>query len=608
MSDNTLLGVALDVYDRGFTPIPQRKDKSPLIPWGHWVENKPKRSMLRYWFANPCNLAIISGKGSGICVLDIDDPSKFPFEMPITPTVKTTRGYHLYFKYPENVQIRNTNLPYGDFKADRSLVTMPPSVHASGKKYEWIYNLNVPFADMPGWLLDAVRRRIDYNKGDPVEIEWSGSQETTPYAKPWFGDVEELANTQEGGRNNLLNIISAKAGNLIAGGQLNEVEAREALIGACKQNGLWSEEERNTLATIESGLKKGFETPRVPTAKQPANDNWTDNGELKFKRLKDIEIESIDWVWEGVLARGAVSIIGGEQGIGKSTITLNIAATISNGSMWPVGDKRAKQGNVIIVSCEDSPEYTTGPRLTAAKADPSRSLILEEAGFRLDKDIPRLRRLIESMGDVELVVIDPVGAHLGKADNNSLGDVRGITTQLAELAKECNLSVLLVLHLNKNTKATNVLDRFAGSGAWTQAARTVFLVDADQDERERLTMSVAKTNLPGNSQTYHCMIKPASLRAGNDTIETSYIEWEHYTEKKHANQVLAERGGKLSDAMAEIEDILQYGPVDRMEFDKRTSHISPATKKRAKEKLGVWYDQKGKDTGKYILGRVAQAA
>jgi len=122
-------------------------------------------------------------------------------------------------------------------------------------------------------------------------------------------------------------------------------------------------------------------------------------------------------------------------------------------------------------------------------------------------------------------------------------------------------------------------------------------------------MSTAKTNLPGAQQvTYFCKINQATLPADPKPIKTSVIEWENYTENKGANQVLIEKGGKLGEHMAEIQDMLKRGPIQREDFDKRTSHMSFATKKRAKELLGVKYVQEGKDKGYYHIPRVAQAA
>jgi putative DNA primase/helicase len=66
----------------------------------------------------------------------------------------------------------------------------------------------------------------------------------------------------------------------------------------------------------------------------------------------DITLRPISWLWKNWLARGKVHIIAGQPGVGKSTIAMKIAATVSAGGLWPDGS-RAKQGKVIIWSGED---------------------------------------------------------------------------------------------------------------------------------------------------------------------------------------------------------------------------------------------------------------
>ena len=122
---------------------------------------------------------------------------------------------------------------------------------------------------------------------------------------------------------------------------------------------------------------------------------------------------------------------------------------------------------------EDSPEYTVSPRLRAAGADLDRvhivKMAVDEFGQRpvsLKEDMPEIRQAVEELGDVALIVIDPITAYLGKADNNKVGDVRGITTELAALAQDHRLCVLAVSHLNKNADQQAAY-RVSGSGAWT---------------------------------------------------------------------------------------------------------------------------------------------
>ena len=75
--------------------------------------------------------------------------------IPSTPTVKTSRGHHYYFKRPEfRIVNKSALLPGIDIRGDGGMIVAPPSIHESGHQYEWVISLNdVPLADMPEWLL-----------------------------------------------------------------------------------------------------------------------------------------------------------------------------------------------------------------------------------------------------------------------------------------------------------------------------------------------------------------------------------------------------------------------------------------------------------------------
>src|SRR5262249_27870103 len=66
-----------------------------------------------------------------------------------------------------------------------------------------------------------------------------------------------------------------------------------------------------------------------------------------------VEPKQIEWLWENRLARGKLTLLAGEPGIGKSQISLDIAARISKGDLWPDGG-HAPLGSVVILSAEDS--------------------------------------------------------------------------------------------------------------------------------------------------------------------------------------------------------------------------------------------------------------
>ena len=97
---------------------------------------------------------------------------------------------------------------------------------------------------------------------------------------------------------------------------------------------------------------------------------------LLSRRASEITPKDIDFIWPGRLARGKHTCIGGEPGVGKSTVAYAIIAAITTGGMWPCCEGQAPIGNVIILSAEDDPDDTIVPRLMAAGADRDRIHII----------------------------------------------------------------------------------------------------------------------------------------------------------------------------------------------------------------------------------------
>ena len=93
--------------------------------------------------------------------------------------------------------------------------------------------------------------------------------------------------------------------------------------------------------------------------------------------LADVEPERVDWLWDGYLPLGKVVVLDGDPGVGKSTVSLDIAARISTGSPMPDGIRRRK-GTVLVLSAEDGLADTIRPRLDAAEADPARVITITE--------------------------------------------------------------------------------------------------------------------------------------------------------------------------------------------------------------------------------------
>jgi RecA-family ATPase len=259
-----------------------------------------------------------------------------------------------------------------------------------------------------------------------------------------------------------------------------------------------------------------------------------------------VEMEPVEWLWEGMLARGKAHMLTGEPGLGKSQLTLDIAARLSTGASFPSytiggGETREPMG-VLILSAEDGAADTMVPRLVAAKADLknvgflSSSIIEKAASGKLRSRAISLRDDAEQLLDaisrshikIGLVVIDPVSAFLSSAqDSNSNSDARGTLAQLQSVIMDKGIALLIINHTNKNTSAKSAHMRSMGSVGWNAAARATFYVFRDREKEGRRVFSVGKTNLAKEAgHGFFYEIAEEKVRIRGVEHEMPRIEWD----------------------------------------------------------------------------------
>lgn len=147
-----VLNDALFYLDLGWSVIPVKPGgKQPLIPWRFFESHHARRNEVRDWFTTrpDANIGVVTGKISGLVVLDIDSDhggisslrelERSHGTLPATVEAITGGGgLHLYFTHPGGT-IRNTvgMAPGVDLRGDGGFVVAPPSMHASGRHYVW---------------------------------------------------------------------------------------------------------------------------------------------------------------------------------------------------------------------------------------------------------------------------------------------------------------------------------------------------------------------------------------------------------------------------------------------------------------------------------------
>ncbi len=165
MKNNNLFKKAFEYSVRGYSVIPLKKDKTPLLLKNIVYQRErqaTEEEIENWWKKNPdANIGICTGKISGITVIDIDTGGDTVVSIDIFPatyTVKTpTGGYHLYYKYDSEInQTANTypQFPHVDIRNDGGYVVAPPSVadYTKGKKHikgKYTIEKSLPLVDFP---------------------------------------------------------------------------------------------------------------------------------------------------------------------------------------------------------------------------------------------------------------------------------------------------------------------------------------------------------------------------------------------------------------------------------------------------------------------------
>lgn len=332
----------------------------------------------------------------------------------------------------------------------------------------------------------------------------------------------------------------------------------------------------------------------------------------------DIKPEKIDWLWEQRLPLGKCVLVAGEGGLGKSMVLAWIAATVSRGKEWPCGEGQSRRGSVVILSAEDDAADTIVPRLIAADADCSKVHILEavrkeddegQRSFNLQLDLPALEKTIEKLGDVLLVIIDPITSYLGKVDSHKNAELRSVLEPLGKMAARQHVTIIANTHLSK-ASGGSANSRVIGSVAFVNHARAAFIVTADPEDSGRRLFLPSKTNLgkPRDGLAYR--IADAALSGPDrEVIWAPYVKWEDAPVTMSADEAMAANaggvGGKstLEEAKGLVAELLANGKVAAKEVKEAADAqmISVATLRRAKSALGVKVSREGFGRGGTVM-------
>jgi len=198
-------------------------------------------------------------------------------------------------------------------------------------------------------------------------------------------------------------------------------------MGKCSACGEWN--------TMEEGVTEVAAPAKMPVALRTANDSTAEpisQMELPNYMRSGTGQAELDRVLGGGLVHGSVILIAGEPGIGKSTLLMQISASLAEGS------------TVLYVSGEES-AWQLKYRAKRLGVDQEGIFVLTETN--IDKIIAESDRV-----NPDLIIIDSVqtmyDARLSSTPG-SITQVRESCLRMINLAKVHGISVVFVGHVNK---------------------------------------------------------------------------------------------------------------------------------------------------------------
>lgn len=436
---------------------------------------------------------------------------------------------------------------WGDVRGGNSLIVAAPSVHAlaaDGGRYEWLRTGPVPM--LPEYLCELLTAPRSAASPEVQTVTYdalSGHQqgEASRYlgavVSGWRDDLTAAANWPEGQRDQnargwekLVSDVCHRLGSLARADwtpwTLDDAwRAVESIVpapmaGAVPLAHKWASQcERGEPAamperladdwsgTVLSGLPAASSvdgsagvpvtSPHVSQdhAAMPDVPAVTVQQALDVVTLSDVVLCRVRYLWDGRVPLGAMTLMPGEEGIGKTTIGARLVADVTRGQL--AGEWHGTPRDVILIGVEDGLADVAAPRLRFAGADPNRVHVIrarfgadgDSHGIIIPRDLDQIGALVRER-QAAMVYIDSLVTTLpDDMKSISYKDTAKVLKALGEFAEAHSVAVIAPWHLNKQSGGDTAV-RMMDSRAYRTAVRSVLLVVPDPDAPEGHTQGI----------------------------------------------------------------------------------------------------------------------
>ncbi|WP_082701599.1 AAA family ATPase [Novosphingobium sp. FSW06-99] len=301
-----------------------------------------------------------------------------------------------------------------------------------------------------------------------------------------------------------------------------------------------------------------------------------------FQNLHEVEAREPEFLVDPFIPRGALTMLDGHPGQGKSMITTHLAAAVTSGKLFAKRYEVPK-GRVLFMAPEDDADRVLRPRLEAQGANLAKIRFMANLHPMDEKGRALLRKELLDYPP-ELAIIDPLPPFMSEETNTyKATEVRSFMQPLALLAREMNIAILLVRHLRKGGSAF-AIEAGQGSIDFIAAVRSGLIVFPHRIDPNTKVFAHPKANWskPGPSLTFEI-----EAREGASVPK---IKWLSELSETADQLMQAEAKQNADQTAAEvIVELLAAGPMKASEAmdHLKGKGFSERTIDRAKPIAGV---------------------
>jgi RecA-family ATPase len=301
--------------------------------------------------------------------------------------------------------------------------------------------------------------------------------------------------------------------------------------------------------------KLGAAAARIAGLKVIDSRDATDTLETKavWSSMENVVVVATEWLWEDRIPM-ALTVFLGDPDMGKSLVTLEVAAIVSAGRDFPDAKNKPPPSKVLLMIAEDSVSSTVKPRLIAANANLSNIEYLErveirlgakkeEREFALDEDLKHLADKLTASPDVRVVICDTISSYLVKTEMGKEQPMRKVLLPVANLCEKHRIAFIGVAHFNKRSDVS-MIHKASGAVALVGVPRAAWVFGANKEIPGDYYMLRIKNNLSKvrTGLSYTIAERKIARDIHGKDIVAPYIVWREQPVSGEANDLLATEG------------------------------------------------------------------